>query len=48
MSEIAIIYNELNYFIKKIKKWTKRKRVSSSLLNFFSSDFILPTHTELH
>ena len=43
MSEIAIIYNELNYFIKNTKKWTKRKRVSSSLLNFFSSDFILPT-----
>ena len=40
MSEIAIIYNELNYFIKNTKKWTKRKRVSSSLLNFFSSDFI--------
>ena len=43
MSEIAIIYNELNYFIKNTKKWTKRKRVSSSLLNFFSSDFIQPT-----
>ena len=40
MSEIAIIYNELNYFIGNTKKWTKRKRVSSSLLNFFSSDFI--------
>lgn len=43
MSEIAIIYNELNFFIRNTKKWTKRKRISSSLLNFFSSDFILPT-----
>tara|TARA_B100000963_G_scaffold173109_1_gene150581 strand:- start:19853 stop:21250 length:1398 start_codon:yes stop_codon:yes gene_type:complete len=42
MSEIAIIYNELNFFIKKTKKWSKRKRISSSLLNFFSTDFIVP------
>ena len=42
MSEIAIIYNELNFFIKNTKKWTNRKRVSSSLLNFFSSDYIVP------
>ena len=42
MSEIAIIYNELNFFIKNTKKWTNRKRVSSSLLNFFSTDYIVP------
>ena len=48
MSEIAIIYNELNYFIKNTKKWTKRKRVSSSLLNFSLQILFYQHHTELH
>ena len=42
MSEIGIIYNEINYVLKKIKKWSKKTKVSSSLFNFFSSDYILP------
>ena len=35
MSEISIIYNEINYVLRNIKKWSHRKKVSSSLLNFF-------------
>ena len=42
MSEISIIYNEINYVLKNLKKWSKRKKVSSSLLNFFSTDYIQP------
>ena len=43
MSEIAIVYNEINYVLKNIRKWCKRKKISSSLLNFISSDYILPS-----
>ena len=35
MSEIGIIYNEINYVLKKINKWSKKRKVSSSLFNFF-------------
>ena len=42
MSEISIIYNEINYVLRNVKKWSKRKKVSSSLLNFFSTDYIQP------
>ena len=42
MSEIGIIYNEINYVLKKIKKWSKKRKVSSSLFNFLSTDYILP------
>ncbi len=42
MSEIGIIYNEINYVLKKINKWSKKSKISSSLFNFFSTDYILP------
>ena len=42
MSEISIIYNEINYVLRNVKKWSNRKKVSSSLLNFFSTDYIQP------
>ena len=41
-SEISLIYNEINLSLKNIKKWSSKKRVSSSLINFLSSDYILP------
>ena len=34
MSEIAIVYNEINYVLKNIRKWCKRKKIS-----FLSSPF---------
>ena len=43
MSEIAIVYNEINYCLNNISKWHKRSKVSSSIINFFSSDYILPS-----
>ena len=42
LTEIHFIYSELNIAIRNIKKWSKRKSVRSSLLNFPSSDYIIP------
>lgn len=39
-SEIAVVLTELDYFIKNIDKLAKPKRVSTSLLNFPSADYI--------
>ncbi len=40
ISEFGILISEIDSYIKNIKKWSKRKKVSSSLLNFPSSDYI--------
>ncbi len=36
-SEIGVVINELNLYIKKLNKWSKPQTVKSSLLNFPSS-----------
>ena len=41
-SEIALIYIEINLALKNVKKWSKKRKVSSSLINFLSSDYIIP------
>ena len=41
-SEISLLYNEINLALNNIKKWSSKKRVSSSLINFLSTDYILP------
>ena len=41
-SEIALIYIEINLALKNIKRWSKKRKVSSSLINFLSSDYIIP------
>ncbi|MGO2358666.1 MAG: aldehyde dehydrogenase [Mesonia sp.] len=40
VTEIVIVYKELDLFIKNLKSWSKPEKVSSSLLNFPSSDRI--------
>lgn len=40
LSETAFIISELDHVIKKLKSWAKPKRVSSSIINFPSSDYI--------
>lgn len=40
ISEFGILISEIDNYIKNIKKWSKRKKVRSSLLNFPSSDYI--------
>lgn len=39
-TELFVAYKEINLFIKKLKKWSKPKSVSSAWLNFPSSDKI--------
>ena len=41
-TELSLIYHEINIFIRKIKKWSARKRVSSDLANFPSKSYIIP------
>lgn len=38
-TEIGIIHKEINFAIKNVKKWAKPKRVSTSLINFPSTNF---------
>ncbi len=40
ISEFGLVISELNLVLKNLKKWTKRKRVRSSLLTFPSKDYI--------
>lgn len=40
ITEIGLVYEEINTAIKNIKKWSKRERVKSSLLYFPSKNYI--------
>ena len=42
ISEIALIYNELNDAIRNLKKWSKQKRVRTNLANFPAKSYIIP------
>ena len=42
MSELALIYNELNDAIRNLKKWSKQKRVKTNFVNFPSKCYIIP------
>ncbi|MFD2564567.1 aldehyde dehydrogenase [Aquimarina rubra] len=41
-TELAIIYHEIDIALVKIKKWTKRKRVSTGLANLPGKSYIIP------
>ncbi|HBX67361.1 MAG TPA: aldehyde dehydrogenase family protein, partial [Balneolaceae bacterium] len=38
-TEIGILYNEISYVLKKLKKWTKPQKVSGSWVNFPSKNY---------
>lgn len=40
ISEIGLVYSELDLAIKNLKKWSKPKRIKSSILTFPSSDYV--------
>ncbi|MEM9884466.1 MAG: aldehyde dehydrogenase [Bacteroidota bacterium] len=40
-TEFSLIYHELKLFIKNIRKWSKRKRVSTGLANFPAKSYVL-------
>jgi aldehyde dehydrogenase (NAD+) len=42
LTEISLIYNELNESIKNLKKWSKKKEVRGNLANFPSKNYIIP------
>lgn len=40
ITEIGIVYNEINIAIKNIKKWSKAKKVRTPITNFLASSYI--------
>ncbi|MCC0683636.1 aldehyde dehydrogenase [Clostridioides sp. ZZV14-6345] len=42
MTEVGMFYSELDFAIKNIKKWSKTRRVRSSMVNFPSISKIIP------
>lgn len=42
LSEFSLLYAELNYAIKKVRKWSKRKRVFTGLANFPAKSYMVP------
>jgi len=42
VSELSLLYHEINNFIKNIKKWSKRKKVSTGFANFPAKSYIIP------
>ena len=42
MTEVGFTLNEISYLLKHTKKWTKRKRVKTSITNFPASSYIYP------
>lgn len=42
MAELSLVYHETNQFIKKIKSWSRSKRVASGLANFPAKSYIMP------
>ena len=42
LTEISLIYNEINDSINNLKKWSKRKRVRTNLANFPAKSYIIP------
>ena len=42
VSELSLIYHEINNLVKNIKKWSKRKRVTTGFANFPAKSYIIP------
>lgn len=42
LTETTLVQDELKFTIRNIRKWTRRKRVLPSILNFPSTDFLYP------
>ncbi len=42
VSELALLYNDIKEAKRNIKKWSRKKRVSTNLLNFPASSYIIP------
>lgn len=42
VSELSLIYHEINLCLKHLKKWSKKKRVPTDLANFPARSYIIP------
>ncbi|WP_339710817.1 aldehyde dehydrogenase [Cyclobacterium amurskyense] len=42
VSELALLYHEINGLIKNVKKWSKRKKVATGVANFPAKSYIIP------
>lgn len=42
LSEVLLVKREIKLFTRKLKKWSKKKKVNGSIFNFPSSDYLLP------
>ena len=42
LTELSLIYNELNGAIRNLKKWSKQRRVRTNLANFPAKSYIIP------
>lgn len=42
LTELSLLYHEINIFIKKIRKWSKKKRVATGITNFPAKSYIIP------
>ena len=42
VAELSFVYNEIDLFIRNLKKWSKRKRVKTGLANFPARSYIIP------
>jgi len=42
VSELALLYHDINEAKKKLRKWAKVKRVKTNMLNFPSKSYIIP------
>ncbi len=42
VGELSLLYHEINNFIKNIKKWGKRKKVTTGFANFPAKSYIIP------
>jgi len=42
LSELSLIYQEINLYVRNIRRWSKRKRVWTNLANFPAKSYIIP------
>tara|TARA_B100001057_G_scaffold185520_1_gene186327 strand:- start:1761 stop:3140 length:1380 start_codon:yes stop_codon:yes gene_type:complete len=42
LSEILLVKREINLFTKKLKMWSKKRKVSGSIFNFPSKNYLIP------
>jgi len=41
-TELALVYHELDVAIKKVRNWSRKKRVGTNLINFPAKSYIIP------